>query len=98
MVLFYKDSPEELKNMSYPQLSQRLYKITAFACEDKSIRMWLFWHREARAKKVIRDSSKIEWETGVPLLRISPGTYQAHTLFAGIDFEISIDGKITFKE
>ena len=62
------------------------------------IRMWLSWHREARAKKDIKESSEIKWESGVPLLRISPGTYQNHTLFEGIDFEFSATGEIIFKE
>lgn len=97
-VLFYKDSPDELKKMSYSQLSQRLYKITVFERENKRIRMHLYWHREAREKKEIEKSSEIKYESGVPLLRISPSTYQNHTLFEGIDFEISVTGEIIFKE
>ena len=97
-VLFYKDSPEELKNMSSQQLSQRMYKITVFEQDNKNIRLWCCWHREARPKKDIKKSSKIKWESGVPLLCISPGTYQNHTLFEGIDFEITSTGEIIFKE
>lgn len=97
-VLFYEDSPEELKNMTFHQLSQRLYKITVFEQDNKNIRLWCCWQREARAKKDIKESSEIKWESGVPLLRISPRTYQNHTLFEGIDFEISSTGEIIFKE
>ena len=93
--MFYRNNPDELKTMSEKQLSNRLYTVTEF---KKDGRICLRWHREARAKKDIKESYKIEWENGVPLLCISKVTYQNHTLFAGIDFEISIDGKITFKE
>ena len=42
--------------------------------------------------------SKIEWDKPAFLLRLSGKTYQNHTLFAGIDFDISIDGEITFAD
>ena len=94
-VLFYQNNPDELKTMSAKQLNIRLYTVTEF---KKDGRICLRWHRESRAKKDIKESSKIEWESGVPLLCISPSTYQNHTLFEGIDFEISVTGEIIFKE
>ncbi len=104
-VLFYQNSPDELKTMTKEQLSKRLYIVTEFT---KDGRICLRWHREARAKTDAEAAmkntfgsqtlSRIEWDQGVPLLCISGKTYQNHTLFADIDFEISTDGKITFKE
>ena len=94
-VLFYRNAPEELKIMPKEQLSKRLYIVTEL---KKDLRICLRWHREARAKKYLQESYNIEWETGVPLLCLSQSTYQNHTLFAGIDFDISINGEIIFKE
>ncbi len=102
-VLFYKDSPEELKTMSQEQLAKRLYIVTEF---KKDGRICLRWHREARSKKDaetamketfnVQALSKIEWENPAFLLCLRGKTYQNHTLFAGIDFNISVDGEITF--
>ena len=94
-VLFYQNDPDELKTMTREQLSKRLYIVTEF---KKDGRICLRWHREARAKKDIQEAYKINWETSVPILCVSPSSYQNHTLFAGIDFEISSTGEIIFKE
>ena len=104
-VLFYENSPEELKSMSKEQLSTRLYIVTEF---KKDGRMCLRWHREARSKKDaeiamketfnVQELSKIKWNTAVPLLCIRGKAYQNHTLFAGVDFDISIDGEISFMD
>lgn len=104
-VLFYRDKPDELKTMSKIQLSNRMYIVTEFKKDGK---ICLRWHREARAKQDAEKAMKnlynvdslsyIEWDSSVPLLRISKKTYQNHTLFEGIDFEISSTGEIIFKE
>ena len=99
-VLFYKDSPDELKSMSRKLLCQRAYIITQL---EPGGRIRLRWNREARLDKDVmqsikKPSAEIEWDKSIPLLRISPGTYQNHTLFSGIDFDISVDGEITFRE
>lgn len=105
LVLFYKDSLEELKSMSPAGLQNRLYKVTEF---KKDGRICLRWHREARAKKDAaaamkkefgwEESSKLPFDNTYPLLTLSAKSYQNHALFAGIDFEITIDGQIRFKE
>ena len=107
-VLFYKDSPEELKTMSQEQLSKRLYIVTEFKKNKKGClgNICLQWHREARSQTEAIQAMKdvfgkeelsiIEWENPVSLLNLSRTTYQNHTLFAGIDFNISVDGEITF--
>ena len=104
-VLFYQNTPAELKTMSKDQLSKRLYIVTEF---KKDGRICLRWHREARSKTdaevIMKNSfgtkalSRLELDQEVPLLCISASKYQNHTLFAGIDFEISTDGEINFKE
>ncbi len=104
-VLFYENTPDELKSMNMEQLTKRLYVVTEL---KKDGRMCLRWHREARAKKDAEIAmqevfgtkalSQIKWDSAVPLLCISSKTYQNHTLFAGIDFEISEDGKIIFRK
>ena len=43
-------------------------------------------------------SSKMPWELKAQLLKLSPGTFQEHTLFEGIDFDLMPDGEIIFKE
>ncbi len=108
LVLFYKDSPEELRTMSLAELQKRLYKVTEFSKEEGRIRICMRWHREARAKtdaeKSMKNdygfetSSKLPFDVTYPLLRLSPNNYQNHTLFEGIDFDLTIDGKIKFKE
>jgi|GEM_PF-1593896 len=101
LVLFYKDSPEELKKMSPAELQKRLYKITKFESDG---RICLRWHREARAEEDAGAAMKskgspiLPFDTSYPLLRISPGTYQNHMLFSGIDFEMTVAGQIRFKE
>ena len=105
LVLFYKDSPDELKQMNKEELSKRLYKVTEFRKEGK---ICLRWHREARSKKDAEEamkkyfkceaSSKMPWDEQYPLLKLSPSTYQGHTLFAGVDFDLQPDGEIVFKE
>ncbi len=105
LVLFYKNSPEELKTMSRAELQKRLYKVTEFSQDG---RICLRWHREARAKKdaaaaMKQDfnceaSSKLPFDKSYPLLRISSGNYQNHMLFSGIDFEMTVAGQIKFKE
>lgn len=105
LALFYKDSPDELKQMKRHDLSRRLYKVTEFS---KDGRICFRWHREARAKDDTKKameiqwgcamSSKMPWELQAPLLRLSPGTFQEHTLFEGIDFDLMPDGEVIFKE
>ena len=105
LVLFYKDTPEELKSMPRAELQKRLYKVTEFKQDG---RICLRWHREARAKKDAEEvmqrefqcqaSSKLPLGNLYFLLKISQTSYQNHTLFEGIDFEMSTDGRITFKE
>ena len=106
LALFYRDTPEELKKMTKKELQKRLYKVTEFQKEDG--RICLRWHREARAKSevelVMKDafqskvSSKLPFDSQYFLLRLAASSYQNHTLFEGIDFEISVDGQIRFKE
>lgn len=105
MVLFYENSPQELHDLTQQELQKRLYKVTEF---KKGGRICLRWHREARSKKEVEKamkqkfgceaSSKLPLESQYQLLFISPGTFQNHTLFAGIDFDIAMDGKITFRK
>ena len=105
LVLFYKDSPQELYNLKEKELQKRLYKVTEFSRDG---RICLRWHREARSKKDVEkvmkqmfsqeEKSQLPLEEQYLLLRISPSIYQDHMLFAGVDFDIALDGKITFRK
>ena len=105
LVLFYKETPEELKSMPRTELQKRLYKVTEF---KKNGKICLRWHREARAQTAAiaamkkdfkcEESSKLPWEISYPLLALSPTNYQNHMLFEGIDFEMTAAGQISFKE
>ena len=105
LVLFYQDSPEELKTMNRNELQKRLYKVTEFKQDG---RICLRWHREARSKKDAEAAMKKEFgceassqlplDKSYTLLLLSPRNYQNHMLFSGIDFEMTVAGQIRFKE
>lgn len=107
LVLTYENSPEELKTLSASELKKRLYKIREIK-SNKSGEWICSYHLDARSKKDMttdmkvrfgtETSSRISCTSPYPLLRIFGKTISSHLIFEGIDFNISIDGEITFIE
>lgn len=104
MVLTYEKTPDELKTLSHRDLSRRLYKIIVI--EKDCQRLTLRYHCEARAKSEVqaemkermgvREGSAISFQEPVKLLRIGSGEFSSHLIFEGIDFSMTIDGRIHF--
>ncbi|MBQ7207093.1 MAG: hypothetical protein IJS01_04780 [Lentisphaeria bacterium] len=102
--LKYETSPDELRSLSREELARRLYY---FVKVEKSGRMTLKYHREARASGALADylksvgknqdgESQFKFDELQELLYISPSNFKSHLLFEGIHFRISISGEITF--
>ena len=102
-MLCYKDTPDELKNLSPKILSQRLYKLAEYSKEG---RMVLRHNQEARSKTdvendmkekfKVKSASQISWDSPFALMKLSSKNFQNHLLFEGIDFQIDITGHISF--
>lgn len=82
-------NPEALPPSENPR---RLYVIASF----KEGNMILLNHAEARRQKDLKPTSKVDIDQPGEMLSISPSTYLRKFLFEGIDFSMTIDGKITF--
>lgn len=96
MVLLYKDSPEELRNIPYEILSKRLYKIIGLYTDDG--RILLLHHAEGRAVGKLKEK-KGEYLPDREYTPIWNFMYkQFNALIEGQDFIISDDGKITFSD
>ena len=102
--LKYENSPEELRSLPQEELARRLYY---FVKVEKSGRMSLKYHREARESGVLAaflgttgkskfGDSQFRFDELQELLLVSPGVYQSHLLFEGIHFRISLLGEIIF--
>jgi len=92
MVLFYDKSPEEIYQCTNVELSQRLYKVTEL-CSDG--RIVFRFHSEARPKKDLQLTGG--WKNSgeyFPLIRVSQSKLMC--LVEGLDFHLSVDGKIEF--
>ncbi|MEW6773661.1 MAG: type II CRISPR RNA-guided endonuclease Cas9 [Bacteroidota bacterium] len=93
-VILYKNNIEELKDLSFNQLSKRTYNVKGF---EKDGRILLLNHLEARKSDIVNKekSSELNWENLSPLLRISRENF--NFAIEGKDFEIKPDGKIEWK-
>lgn len=95
-VMFYKDSIEELRELSKQELSKRLYKVYQF--EKDSNRMKFKHHLAAGIdtdlKKINKEESSFNFEERNVFLRLSQGAWN----FAvdGVDFEMKLDGSVEF--
>ena len=104
MALAYEKTPDELKNLSPREISRRLYKIVVI--EKDMQRLNLRYHCEARAKSEVQaemketlgveEASAISFQEPAKLLKITSGEFSRHLIFEGIDFAMSIDGRIRF--
>lgn len=94
-VLFYKDSIEELKELSLKDLSKRLYKVYQFESDGRmKFRHHLAAGIDTDLKKINKEVSSFKLEEEPIFLRIR----QAEWKFAidNVDFKIQIDGSINF--
>lgn len=91
MVLFYENSPEELKQLSKRELNNRLFKITQFESDG---RIQLRHHAQGGADKDLKKESSVNFEQPVQKLRISLSNVKA--IFEGKDFILHPTGKIDF--
>lgn len=102
LALAYQDTPEELQRMSPAEFAKRVYRVVKFNSDDGRITLRL--HSEARDSVALATTlakaageSSIDFDNPHPLLFISSKVYTAHLLFEGIDFDLAIDGSITFR-
>lgn len=108
LVLFYKESPEELYNASYSLLNKRLYKVIVL---NKDGRLKFKYHKEARIPETIKTDflrdkgqeapksltqglSSFDFNQPAPYLLLSQKSQTM--LVEDFDFKISSSGKIDF--
>ncbi|TAJ09430.1 type II CRISPR RNA-guided endonuclease Cas9 [Marinilabiliaceae bacterium JC017] len=106
IVLFWKNTPEEIKELSEEDLIKRLYKVIKM---NKDGRVAFKYHQEARndeklkedyekkyktkaPKSLTNGESSINFETPYPKLLLSPLKF--NMLIEGIDFTLSPLGEI----
>lgn len=95
-VLFYKNSIEELKELSKEELSKRLFKIYQFESDGRiKFRHHLAAGIDTDLKQINKEYSSFKAEDNPVFLRLT----QANWDFAidGADFEIALDGEIKWK-
>ncbi len=92
-VLFYKDTPDELKELSKEELVKRLFVIINL---EKDGRFYFLPQQLAGEMKDVKEntSSQIVFNN-ISLLRLRKSKW--NFIVNNIDFKISIDGKIDFK-
>ncbi|MGE0079510.1 MAG: type II CRISPR RNA-guided endonuclease Cas9 [Bacteroidales bacterium] len=91
-VLFFRNSPDELFELSNQNKAKRLYKITEF---EKDGRIKFKYHIDARKDEEIgKGDSAIDYITPKGKLRLTKGNF--NFLIEGKDFEIKPDGEIIF--
>lgn len=101
MVIFYQESPSEVRSCSNEELSKRLYKVRALSATLKSGKYPFgtveLWHHSESRQKVDLKSQNGLWKTGEEYRPII-GLYhtQLKCLVEGYDFELTVDGKINF--
>lgn len=106
MVLFYENSPEEIKKLSKMEINKRLYKIIGFEGDGRlqfrqhsfSMKMSSNNKEEMTIKKYMEihnlKNSAMDFEKTIPWLRLSLSNIKA--IFEGKDFVLHPSGKIDF--
>ncbi|MCK9281708.1 MAG: hypothetical protein M0P71_13865 [Melioribacteraceae bacterium] len=94
-VIIYENSPEELRELSKPELIKRVYRIYKFNNAGADY-IYLQCHAEARQDKDLGvGDTTVDFSKYQPRLKLVPNNFNC--LLENYDFEISIDGEITFK-
>ena len=91
MVIFYENTPEELKTITKQELNKRLFKITEFEGDG---RINLRHHAQGGADKDLKEESSLNFLSPAQKLRISLSNVKA--IFEGKDFVLHPSGKIDF--
>ena len=102
LVLFYENSPQELQECSQVDLAKRLYKITGLTTttiqKKYSYGIISFKHQQEARPSSIMKEKKGEWKIDE---EYRPMIALAHTqlkcLVEGQDFDLSITGRIVFR-
>src|SRR5690606_26176748 len=95
-VLFFKDSMEELKELSKADLSARLFKMYQFEADGRiKFRHHLAAGIDTELKKENKEYSYFDSNEKPVFLRLRQG--QWNFAIEGKDFEMKLDGTITFK-
>lgn len=91
MVLFYKESSIELKDLSNKDLNARLYKLSKF---DAQGRLTFRTHFEARQASELKEIYSFDFEKPFEQIRLQVS--KLDVLVEGYDFNLSTSGRIVF--
>ncbi len=91
MVLFYKESMQELKELTIKDLHDRLYKLSKF---DAQGRLTFRTHFEARPASELKEIYSVNYE--IPFEQIRLQVSKLDMIVEGYDFKLSTTGKIEF--
>lgn len=100
MVLFYEKSPKELYECPVEEISKRLYKVIGLAAGNEAYpyaAILCRHHMEARKSSDIKAKNGV-WKIGEdyrPVIKVLHTQIKAYV--EGLDFELSLDGQVTFK-
>jgi CRISPR-associated endonuclease Csn1 len=89
LVLFYKSEPDEIWDIEYSELVNRLYKIISFEADGRIV---VRHHQTAKQDKELNRASILNWERAEEKLRLSVSQFNA--LVEGMDFNLSVLGEI----
>ncbi|MFI0431156.1 type II CRISPR RNA-guided endonuclease Cas9 [Mariniflexile sp. HMF6888] len=92
MVLFYKDSVEEIYDLSVRDLNRRLYKLSKF---DAQGRLTFRSHYEAKQASELKEYYNVDFEN--PLEQVRLQVSKLDVLVEGYEFIMTSTGKIIFK-
>ncbi|MUV04618.1 type II CRISPR RNA-guided endonuclease Cas9 [Flavobacterium rakeshii] len=91
MVLFYKDSPQEILELPTEDLCNRLYKLSKF---DAQGRLTFRTHFEARQASDLKEIYNIDFENPFEQIRLQVS--KLNMLVEGYEFTLTPFGKINF--
>lgn len=91
MVLFYKESPQEILEFNQIDLHKRLYKLSKF---DAQGRLTFRTHFEARQASELKEIYNVDFE--IPFEQIRLQVSKLDMLVEGYEFKILPTGKIVF--
>ncbi|MBN2881465.1 type II CRISPR RNA-guided endonuclease Cas9 [Candidatus Woesearchaeota archaeon] len=91
MVLFYKEHPEEILELSEVELYKRLYKLSKF---DSQGRLTFRAHFEARPASELKEIYDVDFQNPFEQIRLQVNKLKM--MVEGYEFNITTTGKINF--
>jgi len=88
MVLFYKESPQEILDLSIKDLHNRLYKLAKF---DAQGRLTFRTHFEARLASDLKEIYNVDFEKPFEQIRLQVS--KLNMLVEGYEFTLTSSGK-----